>query len=92
MVGPAGSGKTTIASQVAQALGLDFYCYGAISQAFEFLGYYDANGKYVETDFYRAFKHGGLVLMDEMDASTPMHCWLSTLRWLTISHRFPVVS
>ena len=71
MVGPAGSGKTTIASQVAQALGLDFYCYGAISQAFEFLGYYDANGKYVETDFYRAFKHGGLVLMDEMDASNP---------------------
>ena len=71
MVGPAGSGKTTIASQVAQAHGLDIYCYGAISQAFEFLGYYDANGKYVETDFYRAFKHGGLVLMDEMDASNP---------------------
>ena len=71
LVGPAGSGKTTIAKQISEALGLEFYCYGAIGQAFEFLGYNDANGNYVETEFYKAFKHGGLVLFDEMDASNP---------------------
>tara|TARA_R110002012_G_scaffold168411_2_gene331909 strand:+ start:151 stop:1266 length:1116 start_codon:yes stop_codon:yes gene_type:complete len=71
IVGPAGSGKTSIAKQIAEALDTPFYCYGAIGQAFEFLGYNDANGNYVETEFYKAFKHGGLVLMDEMDASNP---------------------
>ena len=71
LVGPAGSGKTTMAKQVAESLGLDFYCYGAIGQAFEFLGHIGADGEYVETDFYRAFKHGGLVLFDEMDGSNP---------------------
>ena len=69
LVGPAGSGKTTIAAQIAESLDLDFYCYGAIGQAFEFLGHIGATGEYVETDFYRAFKHGGLVLFDEMDGS-----------------------
>ena len=71
LVGPAGSGKTTIAAQIAEALDLDFYVYGSISQDFQFLGHIGANGEYVETDFYRAFKHGGLVLFDEMDGSNP---------------------
>ena len=70
LVGPAGSGKTTIAKQVAEALGLDFYCYGAIKYDHDVVGYVDATGAYSQTNFYKAFKHGGLVLMDEMDASS----------------------
>ena len=70
LVGPAGSGKTTIAKQIAEALGLDFYCYGAIKYDHDVVGYVDATGAYSQTNFYKAFKHGGLVLMDEMDASS----------------------
>ena len=70
LVGPAGSGKTTIAKQIAEALGRDFYCYGAIKYDHDVVGYVDATGAYSQTNFYKAFKHGGLVLMDEMDASS----------------------
>lgn len=31
----------------------------------------DANGKYQETQFYKAFTNGGLFFLDEMDASIP---------------------
>jgi len=70
MVGPAGSGKTTIAKQVAEALDLDFYCYGAIKYDHDVVGYVKPDGSYSQTNLYKAFKHGGLVLMDEMDASS----------------------
>ena len=71
LVGGAGSGKTTLGSQIAKALTLKFYTTSAVQQAFELQGYMDAHGNYVETDFYRAFKHGGLFLFDEIDASNP---------------------
>jgi cobaltochelatase CobS len=71
LVGPAGSGKTYIAEQVAKALDLPFYEYGAISMEHKFEGFIDAHGNYVETMLYKAFKDGGLVLFDEMDASNP---------------------
>ncbi len=71
LVGPAGSGKTYIAEQVAKALDLPFYEYGAISMEHKFEGFIDAHGNYVETMLYKAFKNGGLVLFDEMDASNP---------------------
>ena len=70
LIGPAGSGKTTIAEQCAKALALQFYCYGAVKFDHDIIGHIDAEGKYSQTNFYRAFKHGGLVLMDEMDASS----------------------
>tara|TARA_X000001382_G_scaffold126189_1_gene112516 strand:- start:303 stop:1454 length:1152 start_codon:yes stop_codon:yes gene_type:complete len=70
LVGPAGSGKTTIAKQIAEALGRDFYCYGAIKYDHDVVGYVKPDGSYSQTNFYKAFKHGGLVLMDEMDASS----------------------
>lgn len=70
LIGPAGSGKTTIAEQCAKALSLQFYCYGAVKFDHDIIGHIDAEGKYSQTNFYRAFKHGGLVLMDEMDASS----------------------
>ena len=71
LVGPAGSGKTTIAHQVAEALELPFYSTGALVMKHELEGFIDPNGNYVETEFYKAFKHGGVYLFDEIDGSSP---------------------
>lgn len=68
--GPAGSGKTTLATQVAEALGLPFHFNGAVLKKHELLGYTDANGNLVRTAFREAFEHGGLFLFDEVDASS----------------------
>lgn len=67
MIGPAGSGKTTAAEQIAEALELPFYMNGAVSGAHEYLGFVDAQGRYQTTPFRQAFEHGGLYLADEID-------------------------
>lgn len=71
LVGPAGSGKNVICKQVAEALGLDFYFTNAVTQEYKLTGFTDANGHFHETSFYKAFKNGGLFMLDEMDASIP---------------------
>ena len=71
LVGPAGSGKNHTLEQVAEALGLDFYFTNAVTQEYKITGFIDANGTYQETQFYHAFKDGGLFFLDEMDASVP---------------------
>ena len=71
LVGPAGSGKTTMAMQVAEILGHEFYFTGAVHQKHELLGFIDAGGEYKRTPFRDAFEHGGLFLFDEYDASSP---------------------
>lgn len=71
LVGPAGSGKNHTLEQAAEALGLDFYFSNAITQEFKLTGFIDANGRYHETQFYKAFKNGGLFFLDEVDASIP---------------------
>lgn len=69
LVGPAGTGKSTIAEKASQALGLDFYSKSCSSQATEssLLGYMSATGQYVGTGFRTAFEHGGVYLLDEVD-------------------------
>ena len=69
LVGPAGTGKSTIAEKASQALGLDFYSKSCSSQATEssLLGYMSATGEYVGTGFRTAFEHGGVYLLDEVD-------------------------
>lgn len=71
LTGPAGSGKNVICKQVADALGLDFYFSNAVTQEYKLTGFTDANGVYHETQFYKAFKNGGVFMLDEMDASIP---------------------
>lgn len=71
LVGNAGTGKNVIASQVAKALGLEFYFSNAITQEYKLTGFVDAMGNYQKTQFYDAFTKGGLFLLDEMDASIP---------------------
>lgn len=71
LVGPAGSGKNVLCSQVAKAMGLEFYFSNAVTQEYKITGFTDANGVYQESQFYKAFKYGGLFMLDEMDASCP---------------------
>lgn len=71
LVGPAGTGKNVICKQVSEAMGLDFYFSGAVTQEHKFTGFIDANGVYHETQFYKAFKNGGLFFLDEIDGSIP---------------------
>jgi hypothetical protein len=69
--GPAGCGKSTAAEIIAKALGLDFYTNGKLATDFQVLGYNDAYGKYVTTQFRQAFENGGIYLGDEIDGSMP---------------------
>ena len=69
LFGPAGSGKSTIAKQVAEALGLPFYSVSSLQQKYEMEGYSDAAGRLVETTFYKAFKNGGVFCFDEASTS-----------------------
>lgn len=71
LVGEAGTGKNFICKQVAKALGLDFYFSNAVTQEYKLTGFTDAMGNYQESQFYKAFKNGGLFMLDEMDASIP---------------------
>ena len=70
LTGPAGTGKTTAARHVAAALNLPFYYTGVAAQTpiTEFMGYMNAHGHYVETDFLKAYRDGGVFLIDEIDA------------------------
>lgn len=69
--GPAGSGKNVICKQVAESLGLEFYFSNAVTQEYKLTGFTDANGRFHESQFYKAFTNGGLFFLDEMDASVP---------------------
>jgi cobaltochelatase CobS len=71
VVGPAGSGKSHAIEQIALELGLSFYMANRIQNTFELVGFVNAGGEYVTTQFYEAFTKGGLFFFDEVDASSP---------------------
>lgn len=71
LVGPTGCGKNHICKQVAKILDLPFYFSNAVTQEYKLVGFTDANGVYQETQFYKAFKSGGIFMLDEIDASLP---------------------
>lgn len=77
LIGPAGSGKSTVCEQIAEALKLKFYLQNSVSGAHELAGYCDAYGKYQTTPFRTAFEKGGLVLVDEVDTSEA-----AALKWI----------
>lgn len=79
LIGPAGSGKSTLSEQIAEALDLKYYLQNAVSGAHELSGYMDAHGKYHPTTFRHAFEHGGLFFIDEVDTSDAGAVkWLNT--------------
>lgn len=73
MVGPAGTGKSRIAADAAESLGLPFYSVSVHPQlpASQLAGYNDANGNYVRTPFREAWEHGGVFCFDELDNGHP---------------------
>lgn len=73
MVGPAGTGKSTIAEQAAEALGLESYSISLSPQtpASQLVGYMQATGEYVPSLFRKAYEQGGVFHFDEMDNAHP---------------------
>lgn len=71
--GPAGSGKSTVVMQAAELIGANFasMSLGPTTPTSKFFGFVDANGRFVETDFYRIYTQGGVFLIDEMDNGHP---------------------
>jgi hypothetical protein len=71
LVGPAGTGKSTIAEDAAKALDTEIRAQacGPQDTRADWLGFIDANGRYHRTPFRDAYEHGGIFLMDEMDAA-----------------------
>lgn len=77
LIGPAGSGKSTVCEQVADALKLKYYLQNSVSGDHQLAGYMDAHGRYQSTTFRKAFEEGGLVLIDEVDTSDA-----GALKWI----------
>lgn len=67
--GSPGSGKSTALINAAEALGMKHGYISLSAQTAEsrVLGYMDANGNYVATEFYRCYTEGGVFVIDEMD-------------------------
>jgi hypothetical protein len=68
LLGPAGSGKGTLAKHVAKAMNLPFLYIGRVFNAYDLTGFIAADGKPVETVLTKAVKNGGILLADEFDS------------------------
>ena len=69
--GPAGCGKTQDCLTVAKELGLPVYIVASPQMKYELEGYLTAMGLTARTSFIDAFTNGGLMIIEEMDASGP---------------------
>jgi cobaltochelatase CobS len=71
ITGAAGTGKTTLAKQVAEAMSLPFAsvsCSAGMSEA-HILGRMTAHGEYLSSKFVELYENGGVFLFDEIDAA-----------------------
>ena len=66
--GPAGTGKSYMAGQIASALGLTFSLVNRAVEKYDLVGYTGPAGNIVETSLTRAVLNGGVILFDEMDS------------------------
>lgn len=71
LVGDCGTGKTTLAQQIAESYELEFYCQSALDDKAQLLGFVGASGDVIRTPFREAIEHGGVFLLDEIDGSNP---------------------
>lgn len=71
LVGPTGTGKTTMVEKIAIQMGVPFYKYSCSrdSSVHDLLGYKQpASEEYLETVFLKCYENGGIFLVDEYDA------------------------
>ncbi len=77
LVGPAGTGKTTLAKSIAKALGLQFGFLSLSAGVTEthlmgrFLPQADGSWQYTPSRFVEIYEKGGVFLLDEIDAADP---------------------
>lgn len=73
LTGEKGSGKTTMAKQIAEELGLKFFSVSLTRQTTlsYLLGFMNVNGVYIPSLLRGAVEHGGMYLLDELDAGDP---------------------
>jgi energy-coupling factor transporter ATP-binding protein EcfA2 len=71
LLGSAGTGKTTIAMQLAEDLSLPFYTMSMTKQTAvsALIGFISINGTYIPSQLRTAFETGGIFLLDELDAA-----------------------
>lgn len=71
LVGPAGGGKSSLCSQVAEVLKLQFYpmSVGLQTTKSDLLGFINAKGDYITSPVREAYEKGGVLLLDEFDAT-----------------------
>ena len=65
------SGKSSLCADVASALNLPFYpmSVGLQTTKSDLLGFISATGEYMTTPLRQAFENGGVILLDEFDAT-----------------------
>lgn len=74
LVGPAGTGKTTMGEHLAEAMGLPFLAFPANPTAMlhDILGFVSpTTGEYVTTPYVEAMRRGAVLLFDETDKWHP---------------------
>ena len=71
LTGPTGSGKTSAAENAAKALSLPFGSDGSLDADYTVLGFRDANGNIISTEFIRIYAEGGIYVADEIDNWMP---------------------
>jgi MoxR-like ATPase len=73
LVGPAGTGKSTIGRQVSEALGIKCFAMSCNPQMPEsrIFGFVDAQGVYRESVVYKWWNDGGVLVLDEVDNGHP---------------------
>ena len=80
LFGPAGTGKTTFAMEIAKDLNLPCYIQGTTNDIFALQGIKLPNGEYIKSNVQKAVEGGGVLLFDECDSYTEeVQTWLNSL-------------
>ena len=80
LFGPAGTGKTTFAMEIAKDLNLPCYIQGTTNDIFALQGIKLPNGDYIKSNVQKAVEGGGVLLLDECDSyPEDIQTWFNSL-------------